>query len=90
MMVVPAMLSRASVPRSLVPAAVALAASAWLLVAVAAPASARNADVSKVGPRVGQQVASFTLADQDGRQRTLESLMGSKGVMLVFFRSADW
>jgi len=43
-----------------------------------------------VGPQVGSKVPSFTLPDQTGQSRTLESLMGPKGMILVFFRSADW
>ncbi len=42
------------------------------------------------GPAVGAQVPDFALPDQDGHTRSLRSLMGSKGLMLVFFRSADW
>jgi len=44
----------------------------------------------KTGPEVGQQVPAFSATDQDGRTQTLESIMGSKGAMLIFFRSADW
>ena len=47
-------------------------------------------DLSKVGPKVGERVPDFTLQDQTGRTRTLASVLGSKGAMLVFFRSADW
>ena len=47
-------------------------------------------DVSKLGPQAGQQVPDFSLKDQDGKTRNLESIMGPKGVMLVFVRSADW
>lgn len=47
-------------------------------------------DVSKLGPQVGQQVPDFSLPDQTGRSRTLQSIMGPRGVMLVFLRSADW
>src|SRR5262249_3415523 len=47
-------------------------------------------DVQKLGPRVGERVPDFTLQDQDGRTRTLASLMGRNGLMLVFYRSADW
>ena len=47
-------------------------------------------DVQKLGPQVGDRVPEFTLADQNGRQWTLASLVGAKGLMLVFFRSADW
>jgi len=35
-------------------------------------------------------VPDFTLADQHGRKRTLQSVMGPKGAMIVFYRSADW
>jgi hypothetical protein len=47
-------------------------------------------DVSKLGPQVGQQVPDFRLVDQSGRPRNLRSIMGSRGAMLVFIRSADW
>jgi peroxiredoxin len=47
-------------------------------------------DVQKIGPQVGAKVPDFSLPDQSGRQRTLGSLMGPRGVVLVFFRSADW
>ena len=48
------------------------------------------AQAPKYGPAPGQRAASFTLQDQYGHTRTLQSLMGPKGLMLVFFRSADW
>jgi hypothetical protein len=44
----------------------------------------------KTGPPAGQPVPSFSAQDQDGRTQTLQSVMGPKGAMLVFFRSADW
>ena len=47
-------------------------------------------DVQRLGPQVGERVAAFTLRDQHGQSRTLESLIGPKGLMLVFYRSADW
>jgi len=47
-------------------------------------------DVRTLGPQVGSKVAAFALPDQNGRTRTLDSLMGPKGLMLVFSRSADW
>jgi hypothetical protein len=46
--------------------------------------------VGKLGPQVGQQVPDFNLRDQTGRMRNLQSVMGPRGAMLVFFRSADW
>ena len=47
-------------------------------------------DVSKLGPQVGERVPDFNLKDQNGKTWTLQSIMGPKGTMLVFFRSADW
>jgi hypothetical protein len=44
----------------------------------------------KTGPELGQQVPGFAAEDQNGRTETLKSIMGPKGAMLVFFRSADW
>ena len=47
-------------------------------------------DVSKLGPQVGGRVPDFKLFDQTGKERTLQSIMGRRGAMLVFVRSADW
>jgi hypothetical protein len=47
-------------------------------------------DVSALGPQVGRPVPEFRLPDQAGRIWTRESIMGPRGAMLVFFRSADW
>ena len=47
-------------------------------------------DVETLGPKVGDTVPAFSLPDQHGTPRTLASLMGPKGAILVFFRSADW
>jgi hypothetical protein len=47
-------------------------------------------DVSRLGPQVGDKVPGFELKDQTGQTQTLDSIMGPKGAMLVFIRSADW
>jgi hypothetical protein len=47
-------------------------------------------DVSKLGPQVGETVPDFSLRDQAGRVRNLASIVGARGAMLVFLRSADW
>ena len=47
-------------------------------------------DVAKLGPQVGERVPAFSLVDQTGRTRNLQSIMGRRGAMLVFVRSADW
>ena len=71
--------------------------AAWPLLALvmgplgqAASQPRAKIDVSKLGPQVGQRVPAFSLKDQTGKIQTLESIMGPKGVMLVFLRSADW
>jgi peroxiredoxin len=56
----------------------------------ASPQDVRRVDVSKLGPRVGAAVPDFTLPDQHGTNRTLQSVMGPRGAMIVFYRSADW
>ncbi len=47
-------------------------------------------EVEKLGPQVGTMVPDFNLPDQHGAPRSLKSLMGPKGAIVVFFRSADW
>jgi hypothetical protein len=55
-----------------------------------AQAARQKIDVSRLGPQVGQRVPDFSLNDQNGRVQNLQSIMGPRGAMLVFFRSADW
>jgi len=47
-------------------------------------------DVAELGPQVGELVPDFGLPDQHGEIWTRESIMGPRGAMLVFIRSADW
>ena len=63
-----------------------------LLVTAGAAAAAAQAlpDVDRFGPQVGDSVPAFSLVDQHGAARDLQSLMGPDGLMLVFSRSADW
>ena len=72
----------------LVPLLCSLAAAA--LLGAQAPLPAERIDVSKRGPQVGERVPDFSLKDQSGRTQTLQSIMGPRGAMLVFQRSADW
>ena len=44
----------------------------------------------RTGPEIGQTVPEFSAPDQTGKTQTLRSIMGPKGTLLVFFRSADW
>lgn len=73
----------------------ALMATAALAVLVPRAASMQvpqptRIDVSKLGPQVGARAPDFGLQDQNGRTQTLQSIMGQRGAMLVFVRSADW
>lgn len=43
-----------------------------------------------VGLEVGQQAPTFALSDQFGQERSNDTLKGSNGTVLLFFRSADW
>jgi cytochrome oxidase Cu insertion factor (SCO1/SenC/PrrC family) len=63
---------------------------AALVVLAAAHVAAQAADPTRLGPRVGERVPDFTLPDQQGVPRTLGAVLGPKGGVLVFFRSADW
>lgn len=42
------------------------------------------------GPAIGDRLPMLEAVDQDGRPQTFESLRGPKGLVLLFFRSADW
>lgn len=61
----------------------------WLW-ASALPVILLQGQSTKSGPEAGQPVPAFSASDQQGRTQTLQSIMGTKGAMLVFFRSADW
>ena len=45
---------------------------------------------SEVGLRPGQKAPDFSARDQFGKTQTLETVRGSKGTVLLFYRSADW
>ena len=63
----------------------------WLLLSAALVLSAWGQNATEApGPAVGAHVPAFQLPDQNGQSRDLHSLSGPKGLMLVFFRSADW
>ena len=52
--------------------------------------SSSHAAAPAVGLEIGQQAPAFTLPDQFGHVQSNETLKGSKGTVLLFFRSADW
>ena len=71
-------------------AAAALMVSCLALHAQTPPTAPAPPAIGKLGPQVGERVPDFTLIDQQSRSRTLASLLGPRGLMLVFYRSADW
>lgn len=79
-----------TIQSSTVPASAVLLIWALLLLTPSAQAPAPAAAFATIGPAVGERVPDFTLVDQTGTSRTLKSVLGPKGAMLVFFRSADW
>ena len=52
--------------------------------------SPNHALVPSVGLEIGQEAPAFALPDQFGHEHSNETLKGSKGTVLLFFRSADW
>ena len=51
---------------------------------------ASNAVAPAVGLDIGQRAPAFALPDQFGREQSNETLKGSQGTVILFFRSADW
>jgi cytochrome oxidase Cu insertion factor (SCO1/SenC/PrrC family) len=79
-----------SVMRSLIGV---LAVSLWLgpsTLLSQQSAGAAAVDVETLGPKVGELLPDFSLPDQHGQQRSMKSLIGANGAVIVFFRSADW
>jgi len=42
------------------------------------------------GPAIGEKVPAFNLPDQSGEQKSLKDLIGKKGAVIDFHRSAAW
>ena len=47
-------------------------------------------ELMSIGLAVGRKAPTFSIRDQFGRVQTLDALKGTKGTVLLFFRSADW
>ena len=74
-----------------------LALGLWLVLAPVSGLTARQqsnapltVDLDHVGPKVGEALPEFSLHDQGGQVHSLKSLLGPRGAVIVFFRSADW
>jgi hypothetical protein len=75
---------------SLSSAFVALATTLLIGTALAQDLEPSEINVAELGPQVGDVVPDFSLPDQYGEIWTRDSIMGPRGAMLVFIRSADW
>lgn len=51
---------------------------------------AADADAKASGPKPGEALPAFELEDQNGARRSFASLARENGLLLVFYRSADW
>jgi cytochrome oxidase Cu insertion factor (SCO1/SenC/PrrC family) len=52
--------------------------------------SGNRAAAAAVGLEIAQQAPTFALPDQFGHEQSNQTLKGSNGTILLFFRSADW
>ena len=52
--------------------------------------STNQAVAPSVGLEIGQPAPAFVLPDQFGHEQSNQTLKGPKGIVLLFFRSADW
>jgi hypothetical protein len=46
--------------------------------------------MAEIGLKLGDTAPSIEASDQFGRAQNLKSLSGHNGLVLLFFRSADW
>jgi peroxiredoxin len=66
-------------------------ASAFALMVLIGGSISVTASAEDLGPPVGNKAPDIgTRLDQTGKPRTLADLMGKNGLVLMFFRSADW
>ena len=52
--------------------------------------SSKRTESILIGLRVGQNAPAFASRDQFSHEQSSETLRGSNGTVLLFFRSADW
>ncbi|MGB8541792.1 MAG: hypothetical protein WCD49_09165 [Candidatus Acidiferrales bacterium] len=52
--------------------------------------SSKQAESLSIGLQVGNKAPAFASRDQFDHDQSLETLRGSSGTVLLFFRSADW
>ena len=42
------------------------------------------------GPEVGTKIPDIRALDQHGKMRSFEDLSGAEGLLILFYRTADW
>ena len=52
--------------------------------------AAGNSVAPAIGLEIGQTAPAFALTDQFGHEQSNQTLKGPKGMVILFFRSADW
>ena len=62
----------------------------FLVAFVALATLQATASKTELGPKVGDRFPVFEAPDQQGRTRSFETLRGPNGLLLLFYRSADW
>jgi hypothetical protein len=61
-----------------------------LLILVSVRSVLAQTAAQEKGPKLGEKLPAFRARDQFGREQNAETLTGSKGFVMLFFRSADW
>ncbi len=69
---------------------VAMALAAPMTIAGVAPAGAQVPKGQMIGLSVGAQIPAFSVTTSKGDPASFDTLKGDKGMVLAFFRSADW
>ena len=59
-------------------------------VAAGAMGAVASEYIDSWGPALGSQLPGFSLQDATGVTRTASELMGAKGLLVFYNRSADW
>ena len=54
------------------------------------PQSSKLTEKPAIGIGIGEKAPSFRLKDQFGHEQSNDTLRGTNGTVLLFFRSADW
>jgi cytochrome oxidase Cu insertion factor (SCO1/SenC/PrrC family) len=69
---------------------IALALALLAALDVQVKAQGKPAPEELTGLKVGAKAPSFSLKDQQGKERSLNEFLKKGKVALVFYRSADW